>query len=180
MVAQARGLERRRGGACEMARYDEDHPVEKEKPQRLLDNAVAFHEAGGRCHAKHPLEIAPEKSTFLRSPSVVCYAFAIELYLKLLRLITAGTYDGFEHKLDKLYGQLAPEIQEKIDESYGYTGILSIKSELDDAASAFLRWRYAHEYEELAASPETLARIGATLHRVACEIRPELISAFEK
>ena len=158
---------------------NEDCALENEKPQRLLNNAVAFHEAGGRCYAKRRLEIAPERSTFLGSPSVVCYAFAIELYLKLLRLLTAGTYDRFEHRLDKLYEQLAPAVQEKIDEAYGHTGILSIKSELEDASKAFLHWRYAHEHEELAASPETLAKIGATLHRIAREIDPNLVSIFE-
>lgn len=161
-------------------KFPKDHPVEKEKPQRLLDNAVAFHEAGGRCDADALGIILPHKAgVSLGAPTIACYAFAIELYLKLLRLLTEGTYDGYEHKLDVLYSQLSSELRGRIDEVYGYTDILSMESELRDASRAFVRWRYAHEYEELAASPETLSRIGTTLHRMVREIRPDLVSVFE-
>jgi hypothetical protein len=78
-----------------------------------------------------------------------------------------------------LYGQLAPEIRARIDEHYGYTDILSMESELRDASKAFIRWRYAHEHELLAASAETLERIGRTLHAIVREISPHLISVFE-
>lgn len=54
-----------------------------------------------------------------------------------------------------------------------------MESELRDAARAFVRWRYAHEYEELVASPETLSRIGTTLPRMVREMRPDLVSDFE-
>lgn len=63
-------------------------------PQRLLDNAVAFHEAGTRCYREEPAKISADGTdVFLGAPSVVCYAFAIELYLKLLSLLTKDSYD---------------------------------------------------------------------------------------
>src|SRR4051794_34712750 len=67
-------------------------------PRRLFNNAVVFHEAGARCYREAPSEISLSKAgALLGAPSVVCYAFSIELYLKLLGLLTNKTYDKREH-----------------------------------------------------------------------------------
>ncbi len=77
--------------------------MEQINPEGLLNNAVAFHEAGTRCYQGAPCEISSlGGDVFLGAPSVVCYAFAIELYLKLAALLTSGAYDRREHRLDIL------------------------------------------------------------------------------
>lgn len=88
-------------------------------PQRLLDNAVAFHEAGTRCYREEPAKISADGTdVFLGAPSVVCYAFAIELYLKLLSLLTKDSYDKREHRLDLLFAQLDAPLQAQIERHY--------------------------------------------------------------
>lgn len=55
--------------------------LEEQKPKRLLDNALAFYEAGRRCAAPSKTSFPPHKEAVLYSPSVVCQAFAIEQFL---------------------------------------------------------------------------------------------------
>ena len=50
--------------------------LEEQKPERLLNNAVAFYEAGRRCAAPSKTSFPPHKKKVLYSPSMVCQAFA--------------------------------------------------------------------------------------------------------
>lgn len=151
--------------------------------QGLINNAVAFHEAGSRCYREAPLFLAPaEQKTFLGAPSVVCYAFSIELYLKLASLLVMGTYNDREHRLDVLYNLLPENIRVKIQEHYGL--ILppmgqTVAEELEDASRAFVQWRYVHEGGSLVASPHLLAYIGTAIHRTVRDLAPNLVSGFE-
>ncbi|MFD0935544.1 hypothetical protein ACFQ12_10175 [Methylobacterium trifolii] len=151
--------------------------------QRLLDNAVAFHEAGARCYREGALKDSLTRTDlFLGAPSVVCYAFAIELYLKLLALITNGTYDKRQHKLDLLFAQLDPPLWAMIERHYsgGWPlRDLDVGSELHDASKAFVEWRYIHEHDSRAISPKTLAAIGSALHKTVKDVAPNLVSVFE-
>lgn len=152
-------------------------------PQRLLDNAVAFHEAGTRCYREEPAKISADGTdVFLGAPSVVCYAFAIELYLKLLSLLTKDSYDKREHRLDLLFAQLDAPLQAQIERHYSGgqpLADLDVRSELHDASKAFVDWRYVHEHEHLEISPETLATIGIALHKTVRDVAPNLVSTFE-
>jgi hypothetical protein len=88
--------------------------LEEQKPQRLLDNALAFYEAGRRCATLSKTSFPPYKEAELHAPAVVCQAFAIEQFLKLLLLLETGGYPG-EHALDTLFDGLPPRVQEQID-----------------------------------------------------------------
>ncbi len=165
--------------------------VEREKPQRLLDQAVAFHEAGARCYAERPTLIAPEGSpAFLGGPTVVCFAFALELYLKLLLLLTVGKIPH-EHNLAQLHAALPADAQALIERHYsgGYpdgtwdTAVSEgwdVGSVLKEIATTFTDWRYAHEHRLLVADPRHLQQLGTAMHRAARERAPGLISTFER
>jgi hypothetical protein len=57
---------------------------DKIEPKRLLNNAVAFREAGFRAKQTASLDINKGSTNWLGAPSVVNYSFAVEGYLKLL------------------------------------------------------------------------------------------------
>jgi hypothetical protein len=157
--------------------------LEAEKPKRLLNNALAFYEAGRRCSAPSKASIPPHKEGVeLGAPTVVCHAFAIEQFLKLLLLLKKGEYPDREHALDTLFDMLSPEVQDQIDRrfrdcSFSYsTGVGDV---LVEARKAFVEWRYPHEHEFLSASVEELAAIGVALRRTVRDLRPDLVSVFE-
>ena len=93
--------------------------LEAEKPQRLLDNALAFYEAGRHCSALGKASIPPFKEGVeLHAPTVACHAFAIEQFLKLLLLLETGQYPDWEHKLDRLFELLSPGVKERIEGNF--------------------------------------------------------------
>jgi HEPN domain-containing protein len=152
--------------------------LEAEKPQRLLDNALAFYEAGRRCNASGKASIPPYKEgVWLGAPTVVCHAFAIELFLKLLLLLETGSYPDREHELDTLFDRLSPEVKDRINGNFrDWRGA---RHYLEEARNAFREWRYPHEHEFLSASHEELAEIGVALRATVSELRPDLVSVFE-
>jgi hypothetical protein len=93
--------------------------LEDEKPQRLLNNALAFYEAGRRCATLSKTSFPPHKEAHLGAPTVVCLAFAIEQFLKLLLLLETGGYPSREHALDTLFDQLPSRVQQRIDANFG-------------------------------------------------------------
>jgi hypothetical protein len=150
--------------------------LEEQKPQRLLDNALAFYEAGRRCATLSKTSFPPYKEAELHAPAVVCQAFAIEQFLKLLLLLETGEYPG-EHALDTLFDGLPPRVQEQIDAKCPWEG--AAKVYLADARNAFVEWRYPHEKPFLVASDESLAMLGMVLRDIIKELHPDLISVFE-
>lgn len=152
-------------------------------PEKLLNNAVAFHEAGNRCYRNEPSIISPKTGeVFLGAPCIVCYAFSIELYLKLASYLLLGKYDMREHKLGVLFRNLPKDIREKIEDHYEIIHprmVWSVEQELAEASDAFVDWRYIHEKMSVEADPENLARIGTALHRTCRNLAPDLISTFE-
>jgi hypothetical protein len=150
--------------------------LEDEKPQRLLNNALAFYEAGRRCATLSKTSFPPNKEATLDAPAVACQAFAIELFLKLLLLLETGEYPDREHLLDTLFDGLPPRVQEQIDAKCPGG---AAKVYLADARNAFVEWRYPHEKEFLVASDESLAMVGMVLRDIIKELHPDLISVFE-
>jgi hypothetical protein len=152
--------------------------LESEKPQRLLNNAVAFYEASMRCNAPAKTSIPPFKEGVeLGAPTVVCVAFAIEQFLKLLLLLETGAYPA-KHCLDTLFELLSADVQGRIERNF--SNVNGALSYLKDARNAFIDWRYPHEKEILESSPEGLMALALALRETAREIQPDLVSVFEK
>jgi hypothetical protein len=151
--------------------------LEEQKPQRLLDNALAFYEAGRRCATLSKTSFPPYKEAELHAPAVVCQAFAIEQFLKLLLRLETGEYPDRDHALDVLFDGLPSRVQEQIDAKCPWEG--AAKVYLTDARKAFVEWRYPHEKQFLIASDESLAMLGMAIRQVIKELHPDLISVFE-
>ena len=140
------------------------------KPRRLLNNAVAFYEASRRC--------SDSSKVLLGSPTVVCVAFAIEQFLKLLLLLERGEYPRREHALNKLFNRLPVDVRRRIDGNFDdWRGA---RHYLKEARRAFIEWRYPHEHKRLVASDELLNEIAVALRKTVRELYPDLVSVFEK
>lgn len=155
--------------------------------QKLLNNAVAFWEAAKRCDREAAPETVPPGENFgLGAPTVTCYAFSIELFLKLLAQLKKGSYTGNEHNLRELYFQLPAAVQAQIRANYARVGSVTVSRfviELRKAADAFKEWRYVHEYDPLThevrqrcAAPDSLDRMAAALRETVREVAPGLRS----
>lgn len=156
--------------------------IEQEMPQRLLDNAVAFYEAGQRAKAEQKIFICEGVDPrSLGAPQVVCLAFAVELFLKLIGFLEDGKMRGGRggHDLKCLLESLSAGMQSEIEEKYIYGSVAKVAEEFADLANAFSDWRYVHEKEFLIASPDTLITLAEILRTVVRDQRPNLVSVFE-
>lgn len=140
------------------------HPVD----QGLLNQAVAFFNAGSRCAAD--ISITPTVSNMPMAPAVVCFAFSLELYLKLLHVISSGAQVR-GHKVDALFDSLPADLRERIARAYGTA---SLSDHLRAASGAFVDWRYQHEHETLTVNPKLLAAACRACHVVVRTLRPDM------
>ena len=84
--------------------------------QGLLNQAVGFFNAASRCLAN--VAISPQIQNSPMTPGVVCAAFSVELYLKLLNVFTSGNAPR-GHKLDELFAPLPADVKSSLGEKYG-------------------------------------------------------------
>lgn len=152
--------------------------VESEMPQRLLNSAVAFYQAGVRCRATW--EISPGDTIGVGAPTVVNFAFSVELFLKLALLLTTGDIPKL-HKLLDLYEGLNDSTKQLLQKHSPFPGDEQwFAEEIGVVSNAFVEWRYAHEKEFLSVSVDTIREIALCLHRAVREIAPELVSVYER
>src|SRR5215216_5946905 len=95
--------------------------LESEMPQRMLNAAVAFYQAGVRC--EQPVWISPSKVYHLSGPSIACLAFSLELYLKLVILLTQQR-QARGHRLLELFDELDQPTREIVIRSHKLGGDL--------------------------------------------------------
>jgi hypothetical protein len=146
--------------------------------ERMLNAATAFYQAGQRLSG--PIAISPTNLVQLGAPPIVCFAFSIELYLKLLILITAKR-QARGHELLELYDELDDTVKATCAAHYVYPDHEDLLREaIADISTTFKDWRYAHEKEYLVTSTETFERVGRCLHKAAAVFAPELVSAFDR
>jgi hypothetical protein len=106
--------------------------------QAMMGQAFVFFLAGLRCDAD--VEISPKVNESLPVPAIVCYAFVIELYLKIISGINNNNPIK-EHSLVKLFDSLPEEFQQKIAEKLKMN-ISNFHDELEKLSNAFVDWRY--------------------------------------
>jgi hypothetical protein len=136
--------------------------------QGLLNQAVGFFNAASRCFSN--ISISPLIHNSPMTPGVVCAAFSVELYLKLLILLASGSPQR-GHKLDELFAALPQKEQQKVTEKYGNP---AISTHIKEVSNAFVTWRYEHEHEALTINPDALMAIARACHLVVREMKPEL------
>ena len=139
------------------------------RDQGLLNQALSFLEAGSRCAAQ--ISLTPRKFRTPLVPAIVCYAFAVELYLKLLLVLSKVDFKK-EHRLELLFGLLPASTQDDLTKAYGDP---SLAKDLAEVGSAFVVWRYEHEYEQIGIDPRILLAVADACHRVVRTIAPNLL-----
>jgi hypothetical protein len=135
--------------------------------QGLLNQALAFFSAASRVSAD--IRITPVVTHSPMAPTIVCYAFAVELYLKLLHVVANGQ-PTHGHKLETLFSTLPEDFRTEI--AAHYPG--KLVEDIAFMSNAFVTWRYEHEHDALAINPNALALLGVACHRVVRNRRPDL------
>jgi hypothetical protein len=142
----------------------------EELEQGLLNQAMAFFNAGSRCMAD--IALTPTVTNSPVAPAIVCYAFAAELYLKLLHVIVVGNPEKI-HGLADIFTALPETIRRKVGDRYDM-GRDNIETDIRAVSSAFVNWRYLHEQTSISINPIILISIAKAVHLVCRELRPTL------
>lgn len=109
-------------------------------PQQIVNTAASFYLAADRSSEQRP--IAPGSVQMLIVPTVVCRAFAIELYFKAIIAIEGGTAKG--HDLATLFGRLSQSSQDRIRADLSTT-LSELSQKIAQVSNAFVDWRYIYE-----------------------------------
>lgn len=139
---------------------------------QIFQHGRAYHECALRC-----LELRDEGQTFLFKPSLVLFAFVVEIYLK--GLLVAEMKDARGHDHARLYEQLDKPIREKIAARYAqrHHG-QELARDLPAYSSLFVDVRYAYELKgEHVHDISGVAQFASTLYEVWVDARPDLIRA---
>jgi hypothetical protein len=175
--------------------------VAAELHQRLYNAAEAFYfaailcnvafYAGGAAPNQHSsVERALEgilsssnKGSQLAAPPLVNFAFSIELYIKLLRVLADGDLmQG--HNLHDLFLELetvANDVSATCVRNHRYARGCrdDFLGYLDETKSVFEDWRYAYESEVLIAVPDNLHALADAFRATIRELHPGRRSVFE-
>ncbi len=146
-----------------------DHPTVE---QKMFSNACGFIEGGDRCAAA---VMGPSGMLIVPMPAaIVCYVFSVEILLKLLLQIAQKAAPR-KHDLGALFNELPDDYKSAARSSYdGNPESQLLDSHLTELGSAFIKWRYWHEAETLAANLDALRRSLRALVLAAQRLKPEL------
>jgi hypothetical protein len=158
-------------------------PTPRAKPddeiQALLDQANGFFQAGSRCDADFCL--SPNITNSLVAPAVVCFSFAVELYLKtLLKISTVEA--GRTHALSELFLLLPEETRKAAALTYQHgqpQPADQLQNDLLQVSNAFIEWRYLHERPTAQISITVVREIGKALHNTIRRLSPNSGVTFE-
>src|SRR5262249_44529889 len=128
----------------------------------------SFFNAASRCEAD--VRLSPFTGNSLMGPAVVCYAFSLELYLKLLHVLASGKSPR-GHELNKLYDDLPSKTKSDL---LAECERIDLVNELTSAANAFKEWRYSHEQQRLVINPSKLTDIIMRCHRLVRRLNAKL------
>lgn len=108
----------------------------------------------------------------LHTPAIVNYAFASEVYLKLL-LLKEKSNNKKTHKLFDLYKQLSEGLQKEIAFRIFNSGIWIGdcwgRNELENISNTFVKWRYCYEESTLHINTGYLQTLCIVLREMCCE-----------
>jgi hypothetical protein len=144
----------------------------KNMQQVIFDEACGFHLAAHRCAKPEP--DSSGKPMCPMTPTVVCLAFSIELYLKAL--LTASGTNAKGHDLNALLGRLAHAESVEIAEQYARISGRSrpqFKRDMGEVAKAFVDWRYVFEKGETAIPLGRLGNLARATYRHCRAAHPE-------
>jgi hypothetical protein len=117
-------------------------------PISIFHVGQAFYLAGNRCLLS--IDVGPDVTQCLTTPSVTNFCFSIELFFKSL-LAADGREIPKTHKLQELFGLLATDDREAI--ALAYHAVVS-EPKLDELVAIvsefFVKLRYEYEFEVFA------------------------------
>jgi hypothetical protein len=127
----------------------------------IFNTACSFHTAGIRCSTE--IKNLDGTKSMPMSPTIACYAFACELYIKaLLPLGTRG------HNLSELFEKLADDIKRLAYNNYlilvPNRSESAFRADLNLLSNAFVEWRYIFESAGVAISLHRLIALTWGLH----------------
>jgi hypothetical protein len=123
------------------------------------------------------------KANQVDAPPLVNFAFAVELYIKLLRFLSDGQLiEG--HDLYELFielDQAAPNVGASVIRNHRHArgDRDEFLEYVEEARSVFEHWRYAHEKTLLMAVPDSLLALVDAFRATMRELHPNRSSAFE-
>jgi hypothetical protein len=137
----------------------------------MFVHARQFHSGGHKVLTFETVEGGGR--TFDLPPGIICYAFAAELYLKVLHQICYGRAPK-GHKLHILHSNLPTILRDKITESYNKKMPKGdLNKELILFSSAFEDWRYVYETgDDIVLPVGSLVNFTITLHGLIKLERP--------
>ncbi|GAB4360161.1 MAG: hypothetical protein Kow0026_22320 [Oricola sp.] len=136
--------------------------------QRQLDTATAFFLAGERCSFE--LKFGDYGFHSLSAPTIVNYAFSVELGLKLISVLVRGVSEK-GHSLKRLYDAL-PLVNQ--------TALPHLAECVDEIDRYFEEWRYPFEQECLFGDIANPRRAFIECYREIRRLKPELVSVYEE
>jgi len=142
--------------------------------QAMLDQAIALVMGGSRCESD--IHLTPNKSISTDTASIICYALACELYLKVLCSI-AGVTPPKIHPLKTLFECLPTDARNVVQHLYAdhlQVAPDAFVSKLAAVSDAFVEWRYKHEFRPIFGVPFELRDIATALHRAVRVLQPNL------
>jgi hypothetical protein len=118
--------------------------------------------AAQRCNESKPLPSGHLQ--YLQVPSIVCYAFSIEIGLKALSMFESGKAEGpHGHDLKDLLHALSPGLQAQLIADTGWPS--HFDSDLDMVRDAFEVWRYICETGHVDTDLGFLQRMAAAVQK---------------
>lgn len=165
--------------------------------QHLINEANQWYIASRRCHADVPL--SPNVTQSLLSPSVVCNAFSIEIYVKSI-LVFSGTIPPKHHLIDKLFLGVPISTRSKVSARFSdYWRFQDniLEEYLAETANWFKSFRYVFEqaarFNAIGESSPGYSlnmnkfwAVTRSLHNTLIELKPDLTiigetsSSFER
>ena len=157
--------------------------------KKMIDTAVSYFLAAERCTPELGFGNYPLHSVF--APTVMCYAHAIEISIKLILHLVCERFPS-GHNLIKLFNEL-PHLQkkrlfkveewlsEKRVEGFQFEGELEgFKIEGSSTSNVpSCDWRYPYEGKSLIAYSDDLRRSFIELHKEIRTLAPDLVSSYE-
>lgn len=142
--------------------------------QGLMNQGLAFYNAGSRCIAG--INLTPTKINAPMVPAVVCFAFAAELFLKLLvKIATGQAVRG--HELADLLAAVPEESRSEMARHYSSSDVTKLQADVASISSAFVEWRYVYERGAIAINPQVVANVARAAYLV-CRAKAPQIRVF--
>jgi len=135
--------------------------------QRQFDTATAFFLAGERCALE--LRFGQYEFHSLSAPTIVNYAFAVELALKLIHSL-ASNVAVTGHNLEKIFHLLPGDVRSRLPH---------LSDCVEEIAQYFEKWRYPFEKEILYGDYENPRRAFIECYQEIRRLRPQLKSVYE-